>query len=74
MIGLATLVLAILLFLPIPFANGFPALSIIMLGLGLSQRDGYWLAAGLILTQISVALVIGLVVFGATAVTELLFK
>lgn len=74
LIGLATLVLAVLLFLPIPFANGFPALSIVMLGLGLSQRDGCWLAAGLIFTLVSVALVIGLVVFGATAATDLLFK
>ena len=39
-IGLCTLILAIFLFLPIPFANGLPALSIILLALGLSERDG----------------------------------
>lgn len=74
MIGLATLILAVFLFLPIPFANGLPALSIIMLALGLGERDGYWLAAGLVFTLISTALVIGIVSAGAFAVLELLFR
>lgn len=38
--GVACLVMALLLFLPIPFANGVPALAIIALGLALSERDG----------------------------------
>lgn len=74
MIGLATLILAVFLFLPIPFANGLPALSIIMLALGLGERDGYWLAAGLAFTLISTAFVFGIVSVGAFAVLELLFK
>lgn len=74
MIGLATLVLAVFLFLPIPFANGLPALSIIMLALGLGERDGYWLAAGLAATLISTVFVVGIVSVGAFAVFELLFK
>lgn len=73
-IGLATLILAIFLFLPIPFANGLPALSIIMLALGLSERDGYWFAAGLFLTLFSIAFVTGIVLLGGFAVMELLFK
>lgn len=73
MIGLATLILAVFLFLPIPFANGLPALSIVLLALGLGERDGYWLAAGLTLTLISTAFVFGIVSVGAYAVLELLF-
>ncbi|SIN77562.1 exopolysaccharide biosynthesis protein [Vannielia litorea] len=73
-IGLATLILAVFLFLPIPFANGLPALSIIMLALGLSERDGYWFAAGLVLSLASTALVAGMVFLGGFAVLELLFR
>lgn len=70
-IGLCTLMLAVFLFLPIPFANGLPALSIIMMALGLSERDGFWLAGGLVLTLFSTAFVIGMVSVGALAVLEL---
>ena len=71
-IGMATLVLAVFLFLPIPFANGLPALSIIMLALGLSERDGYWFVAGLCLTAISTAFVIGIVLLGGSAILKAL--
>lgn len=71
-IGAATLFLAVLLFLPIPFANGLPALSIVLLALGLSERDGYWLAGGLLLTLLSSVLVVGMVSVGAFAALELL--
>lgn len=74
LIGVATLILAVFLFLPIPFANGLPALSIVMLALGLSERDGYWLAAGLLLTLVSIAVVIGIMFLGGFAVTEVFFK
>lgn len=73
-IGLCTLILAIFLFLPIPFANGLPALSIILLALGLSERDGYWFAAGLVLTVLSTGFVTGVVFLGGVAVLELLFR
>jgi hypothetical protein len=73
-IGVATLILAVFLFLPIPFANGLPALSIIMLALGLSERDGYWLAGGIFLTLFSTVFVAGMVSVGAFAVVELLFR
>lgn len=74
LIGIAALILAMFLFLPIPFANGLPAFSIIMLALGLSERDGYWFAAGLLLTLFSTAFVSGMVLLGGFAVLELLLK
>ena len=74
LIGVATLLLAVFLFLPIPFANGLPALSIIMLALGLSERDGYWLAAGLVLSLASLALVTGMVALGGIAILEFLVR
>lgn len=71
MIGGATLILSVLLFLPIPFANGIPALSIIVLALGLSQRDGLWLTGGLFMALVSLVLVTGIFLVGATAVLGL---
>lgn len=73
-IGVATLILALFLFLPIPFANGLPALSIIFLAMGLGERDGYWLAGGMLLTLVSTVFVAGMISVGAFAVLEFLFK
>lgn len=73
-IGVATLILGIFLFLPIPFANGLPALSIIFLALGLSERDGWWLAAGMLLALVSTAVAAGMVFLGGMALLELLFQ
>ena len=61
------MILAVFLFLPIPFANGLPALSIVMLALGLSERDGYWFIAGLVLALISCLVVVGILSVGAFA-------
>lgn len=73
-IGVVTLILAVFLFLPIPFANGLPAFSIIMLALGLSERDGYWFAAGLTVSLFSVAFVSGMVFLGGFAALELFVR
>lgn len=40
LIGLICLVLAIIVFLPIPFGNMLPALAIAAFGLGVAERDG----------------------------------
>ncbi|SPF80911.1 exopolysaccharide biosynthesis protein [Pseudoprimorskyibacter insulae] len=72
-IGLSTLVLATILLLPIPFANGLPAAAIVMLAMGLSERDGIWLIAGLSLALISVAFVCGMAFAGGLAILNLVF-
>lgn len=58
------------LLLSIPFANGMSTLSIVMLALGLSERDGYWFAASVTLTLFSTAFVTGIVLLGGFAVIE----
>ena len=45
-IGIAALVLAIVVTLPIPLGNWLPAFSTALLGLALSERDGILLAIG----------------------------
>lgn len=61
MIGIAALVLAILVTLPIPFGNWFPALACALLGFALSERDGVVLVAGAVTIGISFALIFAVV-------------
>lgn len=65
-IGLVGLVLATAVTLPIPFGNWLPALAIALMGLSLSERDGVFLAAGIVVGLISL-LVIGVVIGAAGA-------
>ena len=60
-IGLLTLVLAVVLVLPIPLGNMLPALAISLLALGVLERDGIWVIAGLAATVASVIVVFGVV-------------
>lgn len=55
-IGIAAFVLAMLVTLPIPFGNWFPALACALLGLALSERDGILLAAAGLVIIISVVI------------------
>jgi hypothetical protein len=48
LLGLACLVLAIILLLPIPFGNLWPALSLAAIAFGMIQRDGIVVAIGLL--------------------------
>lgn len=70
-IGLACLVMSLLLFLPIPFANGVPALAIIALGLALSERDGLWLIAGFAASVFALAFVTAIIGGGAFALARI---
>ncbi len=47
--GLWVFLMALIIFLPIPFGNLFPAVSLLMFGLGLLTRDGLMLVLSLLL-------------------------
>ena len=47
MLGLICLYLAVLLLLPIPLMNTTPALCLAAIALGMIQRDGLFVAAGI---------------------------
>ena len=64
LVGLVRLLLAVVLVLPIPLGNMLPALAISMLALGILERDGFWILAGLAVAAVSAAVVSG-VVFAA---------
>lgn len=53
--GLVCLVLAIIVFLPIPFGNMLPALAMAAFGLGIAERDGLLGLFGGVATAISLA-------------------
>jgi hypothetical protein len=56
-IGAIAFVLAVILMLPIPFANWLPAFSVTLVALALAQRDGIVLGAGVVAGVASIALV-----------------
>lgn len=55
-IGAASLVLSIMVFLPIPFANLMPALGVTLFGFAILERDGLVALAAMAVTVISLAL------------------
>jgi hypothetical protein len=61
LIGLLCLVLALVLFLPIPLGNVLPGLAITVLALGLLGRDGAWILAGLAIAGVALVVVSGVV-------------
>lgn len=60
-IGFVCLVLAIVLFLPIPLGNMAPAFAICLLSLGILERDGLWVLAGLVTAAASLLVAWGVV-------------
>ena len=61
LIGMVCLVLAIVLVLPVPLGNMLPALAISLLALGVLERDGLWILAGLAAAVASAIVVSGVV-------------
>jgi hypothetical protein len=60
-IGVVCLLLAIVLFLPIPLGNMLPALAISLFALSILERDGLAAIAGLLVGLVSVAVAWGVV-------------
>jgi hypothetical protein len=58
-VGAICFVLAVVLFFPIPLANMLPAFAICVFSLGILERDGVWIIAGVVLAVASGAIVWG---------------
>ena len=56
-LGAVCLILSLVLALPIPFGNMLPSIAICVLALGLLERDGFWILAGLISAVIATGVV-----------------
>ncbi len=60
-LGILIIVMAIIMALPIPIVgNTPPAIAIILIGFGMLQRDGYWVAAGVAVALVDIAVIVGL--------------
>ena len=70
LIGVFALILAIVVFLPIPLGNWPPAFALAVLGFAHSQRDGLGVVVGCLLGVLSIA-VAAFVVYTAVAVVSL---
>ncbi len=68
--GATILVCGVLLLLPIPlpFSNGLPALTVVLLAAALLERDGYFVLAGMALFVVTLAYFGALAFGGATVV------
>ena len=70
-IGVGLLVLSLLIVVPVPFANWLPSLASFCIGVALTARDGWWLAAGLAIGIVSIAVFALLVSAAALAVSAI---
>jgi hypothetical protein len=65
LIGIAILILALVLFAPIPFANWPPACAIAIMGLAIVEKDGVavlvGLAVGVVSLMVAATVVVGLI-------------
>lgn len=59
-IALVCLLLALLVLLPVPFSNAFPALAICLFALAITMRDGLFVLVGLIVAVFSAALILAI--------------
>ena len=64
-IGALCLLMAVVLALPIPFANSVPAFTVCLFALGILERDGIWVMAGMVMCVVSCLLA---VLLGYTAI------
>jgi len=71
-IGAFALILGLFVFLPVPGSNWFPAFAGVICGLALSERDGKWLAVGVVLGVVSCSVVAAGLFFGGRLAMGLL--
>jgi hypothetical protein len=63
LIGAVAIILAVVSTLPIPFGHNLPALGLVLIGLGLIERDGLAIMIGACIGMLG-AILLGLVIFG----------
>jgi hypothetical protein len=66
-LGLFCLLLSAVLILPIPLGNMLPAFAICLIALGVLERDGLWVLAGILAGLLAVIVVWGVILALATA-------
>jgi len=70
LVALPVILMGIILFTPLPFMNTVPALSVLLLGIGLLNKDGIFLLAGLLLSLS----MLGIIYFGLDTLLHTIFS
>ena len=73
LIGLVMMICACSVALPIPFSNTIPSMGIVLMSLGLLERDGVVILAGMVVGAIGVGITTAILYFGLEAVKSALF-
>lgn len=67
-----TVLMALLIFLPIPFGNVLPAISLMLAGLALALRDGAAMALAMVVGLAAVGMLVGMAALGLHMGSEVL--
>ncbi|PSH69183.1 exopolysaccharide biosynthesis protein [Phyllobacterium brassicacearum] len=59
-VSIVVLLMSLIVILPVPLINQMPALAIVLLAIGLGERDGVWLGTGLLAAALAAGIAIGL--------------
>lgn len=59
-VSIVALLMSLIVILPVPLINQLPALSIVLLAIGLGEQDGVWLGTGLLVAALAAGIAIGL--------------
>ncbi|CAN7289170.1 exopolysaccharide biosynthesis protein [Phyllobacterium sp. LjRoot231] len=59
-VSIVALSMSLIVILPVPLINQLPALSIVLLAIGLGEQDGIWLGTGLLVAALAAGIAIGL--------------
>jgi hypothetical protein len=59
-VSIVVLLMSLIVILPIPLINQMPALAIVLIAIGLGERDGLWLGTGLLAAALAAGIAIGL--------------
>ncbi|UXN62502.1 exopolysaccharide biosynthesis protein [Phyllobacterium zundukense] len=59
-VSMVALLMSLIVILPVPLINQLPALSIVLLAIGLGEQDGVWLGTGLLVAALAAGIAIGL--------------
>lgn len=61
LVGFIVFVLSVVLILPIPLGNWLPALAVVLISLGLAEKDGLWIAGGTLTALVSLGFVVAVI-------------
>lgn len=72
-IGFVCIICSISIAIPVPFSNTVPSMGVVLMAIGLLERDGILQILGAVIGLIGIALVIGIYFFAANTILNFVF-